>query len=264
MGIPTEGKIREFLNKLSLEVRDQLAPLAKKARQEYLRARRASDGDPAVLARVVANHAEEVFMTRVSPVLKWYADDPDSSRLLRHIARQGGEAETAYFYACKLVQEVEHGTEPTEWIELTELHLRRLIRDVEDLWHDPAALPAGWERFVLQTGPEVAVSFEFDLEEGKPPEKEGEASIPSEQGNREAQKHRAAVDALIERCLRENGVKVTRKMIWLVAGYKCRTEFERWESASDRATRSAARNIERVLAMSTDSFLAQLTARRLI
>lgn len=40
---------------------------------------------------------------------------------------------------------------------------------------------------------------------------------------------REMVDAYIDECLQVKGEKISRTMIWKAAGYKSRTEFERWE-----------------------------------
>ncbi len=53
---------------------------------------------------------------------------------------------------------------------------------------------------------------------------------------------RAAVDAYIEEILERTGKRITRTDIWKLAGYKSRTEFERWErdDPEQRKTRSRA------------------------
>lgn len=58
---------------------------------------------------------------------------------------------------------------------------------------------------------------------------------------------RAAVDAFVEKTLRETGKRITRADIWRSAGYKTRAEFERWERCDKRATNAANRNFTRIL-----------------
>ena len=60
-----------------------------------------------------------------------------------------------------------------------------------------------------------------------------------------AQMRRNLVDDFIA-LARQQGVTVTRTMIWKRAAYKTRTEFERWER-NKRSTAAADRNIGRVL-----------------
>ena len=48
---------------------------------------------------------------------------------------------------------------------------------------------------------------------------------------------RALVDAYIEEVRSKIGKRITRKDIWLKAGYKTRTEFERWEQAGTPSIR---------------------------
>jgi hypothetical protein len=58
---------------------------------------------------------------------------------------------------------------------------------------------------------------------------------------------RAAVDSYIETMHRKTGRKITRAQIWRSAGYKTRSEFERWERNDLRATAAARRNFTRIL-----------------
>jgi hypothetical protein len=62
-----------------------------------------------------------------------------------------------------------------------------------------------------------------------------------------AEERRAAVNAYLQEVLDKTGEKLTRKAIWTKAGYKNRSEFERWERADSRATKTAHDNIVRVL-----------------
>jgi hypothetical protein len=74
----------------------------------------------------------------------------------------------------------------------------------------------------------------------------GESNDPQDTPTR--LERRAAVDVYIEKILRETGRRITRTDIWKSAGYKSRTEFERWERNDSRATKTAQRNFTRVLA----------------
>lgn len=59
---------------------------------------------------------------------------------------------------------------------------------------------------------------------------------------------RAMVDAYIEEVLREKRKRITRKEIWTMAGYKSRTEFERWERQdSKHPNKSAEERFTRIL-----------------
>jgi hypothetical protein len=64
----------------------------------------------------------------------------------------------------------------------------------------------------------------------------------------DAASRRAAVEAYIAEVLRETGKRITRKDIWTRAGYKSRTEFERWErSDPKRRNKSAGERFTRIL-----------------
>src|ERR1035437_2458088 len=68
---------------------------------------------------------------------------------------------------------------------------------------------------------------------------------------------RALIDAFIAK-LAETGRKVTRKDVWTVAGYKSRTEFERFQRGDKRTTRAASLNFNRVLGMTPEHFIRAL------
>ena len=59
--------------------------------------------------------------------------------------------------------------------------------------------------------------------------------------------NKARVDAYIREVFDATGRKLTRKDFWQAAGYKHRTEFQRWQANSESSTRAARENFERVL-----------------
>lgn len=66
-------------------------------------------------------------------------------------------------------------------------------------------------------------------------------------GNGNSGDHRAAVDAYIEE-VGKAGKRITRTDIWKKAGYKTRTEFERWErNDPNRPNKAAHENFTRIL-----------------
>lgn len=75
-------------------------------------------------------------------------------------------------------------------------------------------------------------------------------------GNDQAADHRAAVDRFIERVSKVR--KIRKKDIWTVAGYKNRTEFERFQRKDPKATKSGIENFTRVLAMTPEAFIEAL------
>jgi hypothetical protein len=75
--------------------------------------------------------------------------------------------------------------------------------------------------------------------------------------NRDGADWRAAIDAFIFK-LAEAGREITRKDIWIAAGYKDATEFERFQRSDPRTTRSAAAAFNRVLALQPTSFIELL------
>lgn len=74
------------------------------------------------------------------------------------------------------------------------------------------------------------------------PQKDGTAS-ESPKNDR-----RALVDAYIEEVFQKTGRRITRTTIWKSAGYKSRSEFERWERRDvRRQNKSADNNFRRIL-----------------
>ena len=67
--------------------------------------------------------------------------------------------------------------------------------------------------------------------------------------NRDAvsSERRGLVDSYIEEVLKSTKKRITRTDIWKAAGYRTRTEFERWERNDKRATKTANQNIRRIL-----------------
>ena len=66
----------------------------------------------------------------------------------------------------------------------------------------------------------------------------------------DAASRRTAVEAYMAKVLRETGKRITRKDIWTKAGYKSRTEFERWQRADPhpaRQNKSADETFTRIL-----------------
>lgn len=72
---------------------------------------------------------------------------------------------------------------------------------------------------------------------------------------------RAAIDAFIAR-LERAGWKITRKDIWMSAGYKDATEFQRFQRGDAKATKSAVSNFSRILTMAPDDFIRLLKKKR--
>lgn len=91
-----------------------------------------------------------------------------------------------------------------------------------------------------------------------PPRAESAADSPQTSvPNGSAANQRAVVDGFIAK-LAEAGHKITRKNFWTVAGYKDRTEFERFQRGDTRTTQSATASFNRVLRMKPEDFIRAL------
>ena len=73
---------------------------------------------------------------------------------------------------------------------------------------------------------------------------------------------RGMVDGYIAQVLARTGKKISRRDIWLVAGYESATEFERFQRNDQRTTQSAVTNFQRVLDMKPDDFIRLLETRK--
>ena len=76
--------------------------------------------------------------------------------------------------------------------------------------------------------------------------------------NRAGTDQRAAVDAYIEEVFQETGKRITRTDIWRGAGYRDRTEFQRFQRDDPHVTRSARNNFSRILKMDPKTFIEHL------
>jgi hypothetical protein len=70
------------------------------------------------------------------------------------------------------------------------------------------------------------------------------------------------VETFITKMQPLSGKKITRKDIWIVAGYSDATEFERFQRDDPRTTRGAKTKFGRVLKMDPAKFLAQLQEKK--
>jgi hypothetical protein len=86
---------------------------------------------------------------------------------------------------------------------------------------------------------------------GEQPQREPTSSVEQATVNgakRKPEDHRAMVNTYIAEVLDKTGKRITRKDIWRKAGYKSRTEFERWERQdAARPNRAAAEAFNRIL-----------------
>lgn len=72
---------------------------------------------------------------------------------------------------------------------------------------------------------------------------------------------REMVDAFIARVHAHMGQRITRADIWRLAGHKASRQFEYWQSGHPKATKADARNFARILALSTEKFVAAWVRR---
>jgi len=82
-------------------------------------------------------------------------------------------------------------------------------------------------------------------------------ALPNNIHNCKTTDRRNAINAFILK-VADAGRKITRKHIWIVAGYQDRTEFERYQRHDTRTTASATHAFGRVLSMNPGDFIALL------
>jgi len=91
------------------------------------------------------------------------------------------------------------------------------------------------------------------------PEPGGDESDPTEAGPMVNGTNKPLVDTYIEKVLAHNGgERITRKNIWMVAGYRDATEFERFQRGDPKTTEAAKAAFKRVLGMKPEAFIELL------
>ncbi len=276
---PDERDITNPAPTLPQEVAAELAPLVEQAQRRYRRFRQNS-GDYRQEPEIVLDHAADVFKTLAVRELR--SHDGSFDDFHGKMGLETGAADTAFRYAHHLYNSVQGGRMLAIWHGQIRKRLLLLIRDAEDLWWDPEIVPKGWERFIGTNGPSTAPpevsntpAAHTQTETSQPARpavaemepadgNAEEAQSPPESGNAERENRRAMVDAFIEKCRVETTLKVNRAMIWRVVGYKQRSEFERWQSNSPKATRKAAKTFARVLSMQPRDFVDLLRKRQVL
>jgi hypothetical protein len=93
----------------------------------------------------------------------------------------------------------------------------------------------------------VLVLDAIALANGEPNVTFGRKTGPNAPALDSADDRKVAVQNYLDEVFRKTGQRITMTDIWKKAGYKSRTEFERWIKRDPRATSAAHRNMSRVL-----------------
>jgi hypothetical protein len=120
--------------------------------------------------------------------------------------------------------------------------------------------PIGYYQAILQGELLRELSYALDL--AKIDSTTGSATDNLRPVKMAASPRRTTVDAFIARVLAETGQKISRKSIWVVAGYKARSEFERFERGDKRATQAATKCFDDILELGSGAFLERLNRRQ--
>ena len=86
-----------------------------------------------------------------------------------------------------------------------------------------------------------------DASEPDTPKPTDVTDVPNGDVNPVRVARRKAVDDYIAEVLSLKHTRITRTDIWKAAGYKTRTQFERWERCAPNATEAADQNFTRIL-----------------
>jgi hypothetical protein len=270
---PTERDVQNFVAKLPRETAEEFRLLAEAAQREYRRVRLENPGDEEKQIGVLASHAGDVFKTLAAKRLRTRSGDFASFQ--RAISMEGGDAETAMWFAHELYRLSGDGRMLFTWHREIDLKIWHLVRQAEDMWWLPGVAHKGWEKVIGDSTTSLPAVQEIALvadgtpqapEEAVVPVCDGSSGVkPADESARIAplagvagtggQNNSAMVEAFLQKCLLETGVRVTRTMIWRAGGYRDRTEFERWQSRHPKATRTATQNFVRLLSMSPQEFI---------
>ena len=120
-------------------------------------------------------------------------------------------------------------------------HLHSVARLVADEPHPAHGGPQGRAEPTSSSSthieaPESVKDTDRKLEEDSP----GPSTL--EKGD-----NRTRVNAYIDEVFKKTGLQLTRTQIWKDAGYKARTEFDRWQRNDKRTTKKARATFDRVL-----------------
>jgi hypothetical protein len=110
---------------------------------------------------------------------------------------------------------------------------------------------------------EVAVTIISDRDQSESTKDNSDVATsthPELQDDGAGTDRRAAIDSFISN-MRDKGRNITRKNIWMAAGYKDETEFERFQRGARRATKRATQKFIDILRMSPEDFIRLLDKR---
>jgi hypothetical protein len=268
---PTEQDILDFFAKLPEEVQDEFE-LLEKAHGNYRRVFQQFPGDERKRIERLCEIAGTVFKTQASKRLRAHSGTFEDFQ--RAVGLDGGDAERGFWYAHRLYNLAERGRMLAIWARQIQSYLWERIEEAENMWYTPYLVPVGWKAFF---GAEAGVASDEMAPSSVPlsavppsasgsttpqqskPETAGGLAPASLWDGEDASGNKAIVNDFICTCFRETGVKVTRTMIWRAAGYRNRTEFERWQASHPKATPTANQNFRRLLSMAPTEFIAILT-----
>jgi hypothetical protein len=177
---PNERDIQDFMAKLPCEIIAEFKPLVEEAQREYRRARLKDPANEEVLISVLSGHAGDVFKTLVARRLKTRSGDFVSFQ--REIGSEGGDAETAMWFAHDLYRLSGDGRMLAVWHRQIEPKVWRLERQAADMWWLPDMVSAGWET-ILREDPGATVAA-VASGAAEPPES-GNPQSPDDGGGRE-------------------------------------------------------------------------------
>jgi hypothetical protein len=143
---PTERDIQEFMDKLPQAIKDEMRPFAEAAQREYRRVRLQHPGDEEKLIGILANHASDVFKTLAAKRLKDRSGDFEAFR--QAIGAEGGDWETALWFAHDLYRLSGDGRMLAIWHRQLGPKVWVLVRQAEDMWWLPDVVVSGWEPFI--------------------------------------------------------------------------------------------------------------------
>ena len=103
----------------------------------------------------------------------------------------------------------------------------------------PNSFKRAWQAWALRERARVAPEPQAVITPAEQPP----VAIRTKAKDRNKTDRRAAVDEYIEEVFTKTGERITRTDIWKSAGYKSRTEFERWERDDPIRPNAAAHEI---------------------
>jgi hypothetical protein len=160
----------------------------------------------------------------------------------------GGIGELVLQYADFVHEKARRGPLPLSWHIAIQGHIEGLADELEREWWREGV---GHSSSTNSQGPPVSPGQDAELSE-------------SEHYTRVNTQNAARIANFIRAIHSAHGIRITKTMIWQVAGYSSRTDFEQYQREDPATTGHAKTAFNRILRMTPEAFIAEARRRGVI